>query len=92
MKGVDVVENELVEPTTMPAPFGSVLRSYYETLKRYRLLTYGQQIARAVSELQRPELAPEVHGKLRHLIVVRVQFPGSFGADGGFAGVVAVGA
>ena len=73
LKGVDVVENELLDPATMPAPFGSVLGSYYETLERYRLLTYGQQIARAVSELQRPELAAEVHGKLRHLIVDEYQ-------------------
>ena len=64
-----MVENELLDPVTMPDPFGSVLRSYYATLERYRLLTYGQQIARAVSELGRPELAAEVHGTLRHLIV-----------------------
>ncbi len=73
LKGVDVIENELLNPTTMPDPFGSVLRSYYETLERYRLLTYGQQIARAVTELQRPALAAEVHGKLRHLIVDEYQ-------------------
>ena len=73
LKGVDVVENELLEPATMPDPFGSVLRSYYETLERYRLLTYGQQIARAVGELQRPELAAELHGSLRHLIVDEYQ-------------------
>jgi superfamily I DNA/RNA helicase len=41
----------------------------FASLERYRLLTYGQQIARAVSELERPELAAEVHGTLRHLIV-----------------------
>ena len=46
----------------MPDPFGSVLRAYYETLDRYRLLTYGQQVVRAVRELERPELAAEIHG------------------------------
>ena len=56
LKSVDVVENELLDPTGMPDPFGSVLRAYYDTLERYRLLTYGQQIVRAVKELEAPEL------------------------------------
>jgi len=73
LKGVDVVENELLDPASMPDPFGSVLRAYYGTLERYRLLTYGQQIARAVNELERPGLAAEVHGTLRHLIVDEYQ-------------------
>ncbi len=47
LKSVDVVENELLDPAAMPDPFGSVLRAYYETLDRYRLLTYGQQVVRA---------------------------------------------
>jgi DNA helicase-2/ATP-dependent DNA helicase PcrA len=73
LKGVDVVENELLEPASMPEPFGSVLTAYYETLDRYRLLTYGQQVGRAVAELARPELAAEVHDRLRHLIVDEYQ-------------------
>src|SRR5437588_1844672 len=35
LKSVDVVENELLDPETMPDPFGSVSRSYYEALERY---------------------------------------------------------
>ena len=73
LKSVEVVENELLNPATMPDPFGSILRSYYETLDRYRLLTYGQQIARAVRELERPELAASVHAELRHLVVDEYQ-------------------
>lgn len=73
LKGVDVVENELLDSATMPDPFGSVLRAYYGTLDRYRLLTYGQQVVRTVTELERPELAAEVHGTLRHLIVDEYQ-------------------
>jgi len=73
LKGVEVVENELLDPTTLPDPFGSVLRAYYETLERYRLLTYGQQVVRAVRELERPELAAAVHAELRHLIVDEYQ-------------------
>ncbi len=73
LKGVDVVENELLDPGTMPEPFGSILRAYYDALERYRLLTYGQQVVRAVTELERPELAYEIHAQLRHLIVDEYQ-------------------
>ena len=73
LKSVDVVENELLDPATMPDPFGSVLRAYYETLDRYRLLTYGQQVVRAVRELERPELVAEIHARLRHPIVDEYQ-------------------
>lgn len=73
LKSVDVVENELLDPADMPDPFGSVLRAYYETLDRYRLLTYGQQVVRAVRELESPGLAAEIHARLRHLIVDEYQ-------------------
>lgn len=73
LRGVDVVENELLDAATMPDPFGSILRSYYDTLDRYRLLTYGQQVVRAVRELEQPALAAELHAELRHLIVDEYQ-------------------
>jgi DNA helicase-2/ATP-dependent DNA helicase PcrA len=73
LQSVDVVENELLDPAAMPDPFGTVLREYLDTLERYRLLTYGQQIARTVHELERPEVAAAVHGQLRHLIVDEYQ-------------------
>ncbi|HET8661697.1 MAG TPA: ATP-dependent DNA helicase [Micromonosporaceae bacterium] len=73
LKGVDIVENELLDPNDLPDPFGSVLRRYYETLDRYRLLTYGQQIVRAVRELEQPGLASDVHSRLRHLVVDEYQ-------------------
>jgi len=73
LKGVGVVENELLYTATLDEPFKTVIRNYYETLDRYRLLTYGLQIVRAVRELERPELAAEVHSKLRHLIVDEYQ-------------------
>jgi DNA helicase-2/ATP-dependent DNA helicase PcrA len=73
LRSVAVVENELLEPPTMPDPFGSVLGEYLVTLERYRLLTYGQQVARAVEELERPEVRSEVHSQLRHLIVDEYQ-------------------
>jgi DNA helicase II / ATP-dependent DNA helicase PcrA len=73
LASVAVVENELLNPVTLPDPFGTVLRSYYDRLDRYRLLTYGQQVVRAVCELERSELAAEVHATLRHLIVDEYQ-------------------
>jgi DNA helicase II / ATP-dependent DNA helicase PcrA len=73
LSGVDVVENELLDPGAMPAPFGTVLRAYYATLERYRLLTYGQQVVRAVRELENSPLAAQIHTTLRHLIVDEYQ-------------------
>lgn len=73
LKSVDVVENELLDPSTIPDPFGTVLRDYLATLERYRLLTFGQQIVRAVEELQRAEVLARVRSELRHLIVDEYQ-------------------
>jgi hypothetical protein len=56
-----VVENELLEPRAMPGKFGEVLRNYHSTLDRYRLLTYGEQVVRAVRELERQEVAATIH-------------------------------
>ena len=44
----------------------NVLHDYYATLERYRLLTYGQQVVRAVRELENPALAAQIHTTLRH--------------------------
>jgi DNA helicase-2/ATP-dependent DNA helicase PcrA len=49
LASVEIVENELLDPDLMPDPFRSILLSYYNALERSRLLTYGQQIVRAVS-------------------------------------------
>jgi DNA helicase II / ATP-dependent DNA helicase PcrA len=73
LKGVDIVENELLDPASMPDPFRPILLDYYATLDRYRLLTYGQQIVRAVAELGRGGLAAKIHATLRHLIVDEYQ-------------------
>ena len=73
LRSVDVVENELIDPAGLPNPFGAVFINYLDTLERYRLLTYGQQISRAVAELERPEVAERVHANLRHLIVDEYQ-------------------
>jgi DNA helicase-2/ATP-dependent DNA helicase PcrA len=73
LKSVDVVENELLDPETMPDPFKTVLNDYLAALERYRLLTFGQQVVRAVRELERPEVRALVSAELRHLIVDEYQ-------------------
>ncbi len=73
LKSVDVVENELLDPEALPNPFRTVVHDYLDTLERYRLLTYGQQISRAVAELERPDVQAAVTGELRHLIVDEYQ-------------------
>lgn len=72
-RSVDVVENELIDPATVPSQFGDVLRSYLDMLERYRLMTYGQQIVRAVQALETPEVAAAVHADIEHLIVDEYQ-------------------
>nr|WP_091326509.1 ATP-dependent DNA helicase [Geodermatophilus ruber] len=73
LENLDVVENELLRPDQLDDPFRSVLERYYASLEKYRLLTYGQQIARAVAELDRPTVRDTVLADLRHLIVDEYQ-------------------
>jgi superfamily I DNA/RNA helicase len=67
------VENELLDPEAMPEPFRNALLDYLGTLERYRLLTYGQQVVRAVRELEREPVLASVRAELRHLIVDEYQ-------------------
>lgn len=73
LKGLDVIENELIDPAAVPEPLGGMVEQYLATLERYRLLSYGQQIVRAVAELERAEVRESVLADLRHLIVDEYQ-------------------
>lgn len=73
LRGLDIVENELLDPADVPAPLGPILDDYVTALERYRLLTFGQQVVRAVAELEVPEVAASVHADLQHLIVDEYQ-------------------
>jgi DNA helicase-2/ATP-dependent DNA helicase PcrA len=73
LASLDVVENELLDPSSMPEPFRGVLLEFLDSLHRYRLLTFGQQIVRAVQELQRPPVRASVLAGLQHLIVDEYQ-------------------
>lgn len=70
---VDVVENELIDPATVPRRFGEVLRDYLTMLDRYRLMTFGQQIVQAVTALEDPHTAAAIREPLRHVIVDEYQ-------------------
>ena len=72
-KSVQVLENELLDPKDMPEPFKSVLEGYFESLDKYRLLTFGQQIVRSVSALDDPKVSAEIHKSLKYLIVDEYQ-------------------
>lgn len=72
-QAVDVIDNELLDAKTMPEPLKSKLVDYYETLDRYRMMTFGMQIARTVKELEKPELRAKLHENLKHLIVDEYQ-------------------
>lgn len=72
-KSVQVLENELLDPASMPEPFKSVLETYLMSLDKYRLLTFGQQIVRSVSALADPAVANQIHQSLKHLIVDEYQ-------------------
>ena len=73
-RGLDVVDNELIDPSAVEEPFKGVLHDFLETIERYRLLTYGQQIRRAVEGLERDSgMAEAVRRGLRHLIVDEYQ-------------------
>ena len=72
-RGVQVIENELLEIDEMPEPFRTTLHDYREMLDKYRLMTFGMQIARAVEELQQPEVQTAMKGRVQHLIVDEYQ-------------------
>ncbi len=73
LTNLEVVENELIPLTELNEPLRGMAEHFYELLERFRLLTYGQLISRAVAELEKPEVAGVVHATLRHLIVDEYQ-------------------
>jgi DNA helicase II / ATP-dependent DNA helicase PcrA len=72
-ENLEVVENELIPLQQLDDPFKAMAGKFYELLEQFRLLTYGQQVSRAVAELEKPDVAGKVHAVLRHLIVDEYQ-------------------
>jgi DNA helicase-2/ATP-dependent DNA helicase PcrA len=73
LANLDVIENELLQPADLEDPFLSIYESYLAALEANRFLTYGQLIAHAVAELDRPAVLESVRASLRHLIVDEYQ-------------------
>ena len=74
LRSVDVVENELIALDALPDDaFKSALIAYYATLERYRMLTFGQQIAEAVRALEDPLVHAAATAGIHHLIVDEYQ-------------------
>jgi DNA helicase II / ATP-dependent DNA helicase PcrA len=73
LTNLEVVENELILLADLDDPLRGMAEKFYGLLEQFRLLTYGQLISRAVTELEKPEVADTVHATLRHLIVDEYQ-------------------
>lgn len=74
MKEVDVVYNELIDPTALVGTdLGDCLTEYEAALGRFHYLTFGQVIAKAVEVLGDPATFHRVHDRLRHLVVDEYQ-------------------
>lgn len=71
---VDVISNELIAAETLKgSAIGECYQAYCEMLDRYRFLTFGQLVAKAVHVLRDPNVFSRVHSPLRHLIVDEYQ-------------------
>ena len=74
LRSVDVVENELIVPAELPLDsFRETLVAYYAMLDRYRFMSFGTQITRAVEELGNPAVHAQVTADVKHLIVDEYQ-------------------
>lgn len=73
-KGVDVVENELLSVDQLPVgQFRDTLVDYYAMLDRYRFMSFGMQIVRAIEALRVPEIHGRITAGLHHLVVDEYQ-------------------
>lgn len=73
MRNAEAVENELIPAHQLSGPFGECYARFCDALRRYRLLTYGQMISKAVEKLDGGEVLGKVQASLRHLVVDEYQ-------------------
>ena len=75
LRAADVIGNELIPIKDLEGTdIGECYAVYRDMLDRYRLLTFGMIIAKAVEALeQNPKICERVAGNLRHLIVDEYQ-------------------
>lgn len=74
LRSIDVLENELISVDALPkGEFRAAVTAYYDTLDRYRVLTFGQQIVQAVRALEDGNVHAAVTRDVKHLIVDEYQ-------------------
>ena len=72
-ENLEVIENEMLDIELMPENLKFSVKKFYEMLDEYHLLTFGQQIARAVEALTDSDTHAKVTGDIKHLIVDEYQ-------------------
>lgn len=73
-RSVEVIENELIDPESLPFDaFAVAVQDYYAMLDRYRVMSFGTQIVRAVQALEDASIHVRVTADVRHLIVDEYQ-------------------
>ena len=72
-ENLDVVENELLNTEDLPENLRFSIERFNQFMDEYRLLTFGQQIARAVEALEDSEIHEKVTSDIKHLIVDEYQ-------------------
>ena len=72
-KNLDVVENELIPTNLLPEELRYSIEKFYELSEEYRVLTFGQQISRAVEALGIEEIHKRITADIKHLIVDEYQ-------------------
>ena len=72
-ENLDIVENEMLNTELLPDNLKFSIEKFYSMTDEHRLLTFGQQIARAVEALQDSEIHTKVAKNIRHLIVDEYQ-------------------
>lgn len=73
IRTVDVIGNELIDPTKLNEPVAITYLRYRDMLDRYHLLTFSLIIQCAVESLEDPVIYERVHGPLRYLVVDEYQ-------------------
>ena len=72
-RALEVVENEMINLDLLPDALREKITEFYQMLDDYRMLTFGQQISRAVTALSDGELHDAVCNDIEHLFVDEYQ-------------------
>lgn len=72
-ENLDVVENEMINTELLPDNLKFSIERFYAMTEEFRLLTFGQQIAKAVEALEDADIHLKVSADIKHLIVDEYQ-------------------